>query len=80
MSLDDTAAFCGAIKTNPAWAAEDSPGKNSRLHLPESVVDAVLDSEIIKDWSAVDMDEKMKQWQRVRLKDAEDRCPPHHSI
>ena len=79
-SLDDTAACCGAIKTNPAWAAEPliqvevdllehSQGVNSWLHLPENVVDAVQDAEITRDWSAVEMDEKMNKWQKIRLRE-----------
>ena len=34
---------------------------NPRLHLPESVVDAILDAEISTDGSEVDMDEKMNK-------------------
>ena len=42
---------------------------NPRLHLPENVVDAVLDAEISRDGSEVDMVEKMNKWQMVRLKE-----------
>ena len=79
-SFDDIAAFCGAMKTNPARAAdplsqaevdlpEHSQGVNPRLPLPENVVDAVVDVEVSRDWSAVDMDEQMNKWQKVRLEE-----------
>ena len=60
---------CGVVDPSRADLLEDSQGVNPRLHLPENVVDAVLDAEISRDWSAVDMDEKMDTWQKGRLKE-----------
>ena len=43
---------------------EDCPGAKPRLHLPENVVDTVLNAEISRDGPSVDMDEKITSGRR----------------